>query len=258
MSDSPLAGQRAWLIGASSGIGAALADALARRGVRLAISARDEAALRRVAAATPGVTPMHVVPLDVTDAAAFARGHEVASAALGGIDLLIYSAGTWARTSVHAYDTAAIEHAIAVNLTGLTRAVGLVLPEMRARGAGRIVGIASVAGYRGIPGAEGYSATKAGAIAFLEALRVDLAPRGIAVTTVNPGFVRTPLTDRNDFPMPFLMESEEAARRIVRGLERHDREIHFPLRLTLPMKLVRLLPAALYERLAARLVRGRR
>ncbi len=135
------------------------------------------------------------------------------------------------------------------------RAVAAALPDMLARGDGAIVGVASVAGYLGLPGAEAYGSSKAAAITFLQSLRRDLAGRGIEVVTVNPGFVDTPLTARNDFPMPFLMPADAAAERIVAGLEAGRAEIDFPRRLSWPLKVLRLLPRRLTDRLAARLVR---
>jgi short-subunit dehydrogenase len=246
---------RVWLIGGSSGIGAALAQELARRGAVLALSARSRAGLddvaRRIRAAGGRA---EVFPLDVTvQGAARSVAADVASSA--PIDVLVYSAGEWTVTDVTAFDLAAVERQIATNLTGLARAVDAVLPGMLQRRRGAIVGIASVAGYRGLPRAEAYGATKAAAINFLESLRVDLAPRGVRVVTVSPGFVATPLTARNDFPMPFMVPAADAARTIADGMEGDRRYIEFPRRLGIPMKVLRLLPVALYDIAAGRLRR---
>jgi short-subunit dehydrogenase len=135
---------------------------------------------------------------------------------------------------------------VEVNLLGMNNALGAVLPTMVARGHGHVVGVASVAGYRGLPGAEAYGATKAAQVNLLEALRVGLRPRGIAVTTVCPGFVRTELTAKNDFPMPFMVEPEDAARAICDGIERGRQEIVFPLPMAVLMKAARLVPVRVW------------
>ena len=133
------------------------------------------------------------------------------------------------------------------------RAVGTVLPEMVARREGQIVGMASLAGYRGYPGSAGYSASKAGAIAFLQSIRMELKRYEVGVTTINPGFVRTPLTNMSS-SLPFVLSAEQASRTIVRGLLKGDTEIHFPKRLSWPLKILTALPTPLYERLARRLL----
>jgi len=246
--------RRIWLVGASSGIGAALAPLLAERGARLTLSARTAEALERLAAALPAGA--RVIPLDVTEPGALAAAYGTIRAADGGIDVLIYNAGAWQRTDLDPFDLEAAETQIAVNYVGLVRAVDAVLPDMLERASGAIVGVGSLSSYVATPGAEVYGSTKAAANAFLQALRIDLAPRGIEVVIVNPGFVETPLTAANDFPMPFLLAPDDAARRIVAGLEAGRAEIHFPRRLSWPLKLARLLPGPVYERLAARLVRA--
>ena len=141
---------------------------------------------------------------------------------------------------------------------GLAYGVEAVLPDMRRRGAGTIVGVASVAGYRGFPRSEAYGATKAAEINMLEALRIDLRPLGITVQTVCPGFVRTDLTAKNTFPMPFMLEADDAARRICRGIEREKAEIVFPFPMMVAMKALRLVPVRLYTgAFGAGLRRGR-
>lgn len=240
---------RIWLIGASSGIGEALAIGLGAEGAMLALSARSAAQLERVAdlVRSRGGTAS-VVPLDVTgDNAVPAAAREI-EAALGGIDVLIYCAGQWTVTDVTDFDVAAIEAQIAVNYVGEVRAIGAVLPHMIERGSGAIVGVASVAGYNGLPQAAGYGSTKAAVNVLLQSLRLELPAYGISVTTVNPGFVETPLTERNRFPMPFMMTPEQAADRIVRGLLAGHEEIHFPRRLSIPLKLLGALPRPIYER----------
>jgi short-subunit dehydrogenase len=128
-----------------------------------------------------------------------------------------------------------------------------VLPQMVARGSGHIAAVASLAGYRALPAAVEYGASKAAVIHLLDGLRFDLEPKGVQVTVINPGFVRTPLTDKNRFTMPFLIEADDAAERIVRGLERGKTEIHFPAPMSWTLKLMRLLPYPLYARLIGRM-----
>lgn len=250
-----LTGKRMWLIGASTGIGAALAPVLAAEGVVLAISSRNEIELTSVAsnAARFGTEPL-VKPLDVLDPAAVRRVHDELVAEWGRIDVLFYNAGTWLQARVEDFDAENAARQVEVNLIGMMRAVGTVLPDMVARRDGQIVGMASVAGYRGYPSAAGYSSSKAGAIAFLQSIRMELKRYNVGVTTINPGFVKTPLTDLNHFSMPFMISAEEASRTILRGLLKGDTEIHFPKRLSWPLKLLTALPTPLYERLARRLM----
>jgi short-subunit dehydrogenase len=244
-----------WLIGASTGIGAALVPALVHEGVLLAISARNEAELNNVAdnAARFGVRPV-VSPLDVTDADAVKRVEAELTAEWGRIDVLFYNAGTWLEAPVEAFDSDNAARQVEVNLIGMMRAVGTVLPDMVSKRDGNIVGMASVAGYRGYPRAAGYSSSKAGAIAFLQSIRMELKRYGVGVTTINPGFVRTPLTNLNHFSMPFMISADDASGAIIQGLLKGDTEIHFPKRLSWPLKLLTALPTPLYERLARRLM----
>jgi short-subunit dehydrogenase len=253
-----LATRNVWLIGASSGIGAALVPELVAAGARLAISARSAEGLDALASryAREG-QPLLPKPLDVTENGACERIATEIEADLGPLDVLIYCAGQWEPVEVDKWDTASLERQIAVNYTGFVRALGAVLPGMVGRHSGDIVGVASVAGYAGFPRAAAYSSTKAAVLALLQTLRIDLAEHGVGVTTVSPGFVDTPLTRKNDFPMPFMISSDEAARRITEGLLKGQREIHFPRRLTWAVKLLTALPGAWYEAIARRfLARG--
>lgn len=244
-----------WLIGASSGIGAELAASLARRGARLAISARSEDQLAQVTerASAVGRAPL-VWPLDVTEDGALPLAADAIRAELGPIDALIYGAAYWKITDVRAFDPAEVERHIAVNYVGLVRAVGAVLDEMLARRSGTIAGISSIAGYAGFPRAEAYGSTKAAVIAFLQSLRMDLASSGIDVVTVSPGFVDTPLTSENEFPMPFMISPREAAERIASGLLAGDAEIHFPKRASIGLKLLTALPRPVFEAVTRRIM----
>jgi short-subunit dehydrogenase len=242
-----LRGKVVWVVGASSGIGAATASELEARGATVAISARREQELERVSCGR-----MLVVPVDVTTAAAVAAAADRVREVHGRIDVAVLAAGWWQQMDARAWDTEVFDRHVQVNLVGTSNAIAAVLPEMLERGSGVIAGIASVAGYRGLAGAEAYGATKAAQINLLEALRVQVRRSGVRVTTVCPGFVRTELTAGNAFPMPFLMDADEAARAICDGLERGRTEIVFPLPMALLMKAARLVPVGLWARLWAR------
>jgi short-subunit dehydrogenase len=222
-----------WLVGASSGIGAALAQELVRRGAQVAISARKADDLREVAG-----DAMEVVPLDATDRDAVLAAYE----SLSDVDVVVWCAGYWQQFDAAEWDADVFERHIQVNLLGLNNVLAAIIPRMVRERRGHIVGIASVAGYRGLPGAEAYGATKAAQINLLEGLRAALSKHGVRVTTVCPGFVRTPMTETNEFPMPFIIDADEAARAIADGLEKHRTEIVFPLPMAVTMKLARLVP----------------
>jgi short-subunit dehydrogenase len=243
-------GARIWVTGASSGIGAALAQELADRGAVVAVSARNADKLRAVAG-----DRMHVVPVDVTDRDAVLAAGDAVRAALGDIDVAVLNAGTWSQFDVEKWDSGAFEEHLRTNLMGTVHTLEAVVPTMLAQRRGRIVGTASVAGYRGIPGGEAYGATKAALLNLFESLRGSLAPRGVVVQTLAPGFVRTPMTERNSFPMPFLISPEEAARAIVAGIERDKAEVVFPVPMMLMMKAARLVPVRAWTAFTARLAR---
>lgn len=238
-----------WVVGASSGIGAAVAGELLRRGARVAISARRADALDAVSAGR-----MTVVPVDVTDAGAVSSAADEVRASLGALDLVIISSGTWTQTNSLKWDHEVFRRHVDVNLNGFSAVIAAVLPQMLERGSGGIAGVASVAGYRGLRGSEAYGATKAAQINLLEALRAGVRGRGVRVTTICPGFVETEMTAGNKFPMPFIISAEKAATAICDGLERGRNEIIFPWRMALAMKTARLLPVGLW----AWLVSGRR
>ncbi len=247
MSADPIRGRRFWLVGASSGIGAALAGELVARGASVAISARRADALDRVAGGT-----MATVPLDVTDRDAVRRAADEVTDVLGGLDVVVWCAGYWRQFDARHWDADVFARHIEVNLLGLNNVLAAVVPAMARAGRGHIVGIASVAGYRGLAGAEAYGATKAAQINLLEGLRASLAQANVRVTTVCPGFVRTEMTAGNDFPMPFLIEADQAARSIADGLAARRTEIVFPLPMAVAMKAARLVPVRLWGALGAR------
>jgi short-subunit dehydrogenase len=240
-------GKHVWLVGASAGIGAALAKALAAAGATLTLSARNAELLRSIAAACSGPTPQ-VLPLDVTDSTSVAAAwNSLNAAALP--DMVIYNAGTYEPLAATQFDLTKIEQMMEVNFHGCLRVLSHVIPAFVARNHGHIALVGSVAGYRGLPGAMGYGASKAALIHFAENLRADFARTNIGVTIINPGFVKTQLTAKNDFHMPAMVTPEFAARAIMKGFARDDFEIHFPHRFTRVLKLLRLLPSGIYFRL---------
>lgn len=243
-----VAGRRYWLVGASSGIGAALAHELVRRGALVAVSARREDSLKEVAG-----DDMAVVPVDATDRDAVARAADEVGVALGGIDVVVWCAGHWQQFDAAEWDADVFARHVEVNLLGLNNLLAAVIPPMVRSGSGHVVGIASVAGYRGLAGAEAYGATKAAQINLLEGLRAALGRHGVRVTTVCPGFVRTEMTEDNEFPMPFIIDADEAARAVADGLERRRTEIVFPLPMAATMKLARLVPVGLWGALTSRM-----
>lgn len=238
-------GRRVWVIGASSGIGAAFARALIDRGARVAVSARSRDALALLAeSGRPG--QVLALPLDVTREAELSAALANIQSAWSGLDLVVLLAGN--HIPVRAWDLTATKarDLVETNLMGVLNALAVVTPVLLNAGRGGVAVVSSVAGYSGLPTGLIYGATKAALINLTETLYLDLAPRGIGVYLVNPGFVRTPLTDRNTFSMPALISPEEAARQMLRGLERGEFEIHFPKRFTRWLKFLRLLPYRMY------------
>lgn len=236
-------GRGVWIVGASSGIGRALAQALHAQGARVFVSARGASALNEFAAQHPGATAL---PLDVTDAAAM-RGAAQAIAQAGTLDCVVYCAGHYRELRATAFDLSEMIRHERVNYTGALHALDAVLPQLLAQGHGHISLVSSVAGFRGLPKSLAYGPTKAALINLAETLYIDLCDRGIGVSLINPGFVETPLTAQNEFAMPALISPEEAARRILAGWRRGHFEIHFPKRFTLWMKTLQLLPFRLYQ-----------
>ncbi len=227
--------KRVWLVGASTGIGAAFAKELARRGARLALSARSEEKLRALA-----IDDALILPCDATDTASLHAALAALLAAWDGIDLVVYLAGDYVPMRADTFDLATAERVIAVNFNGAMRLTAAVLPHLKPGGG--IAFVASVAGYRGLPKALAYGPGKAALIHFAECLWYDLNPKAIGVWLVNPGFVATRLTDSNDFAMPALQTPEQAANAMLRGFAGGGFEIHFPKRFTRAMKLLAHLP----------------
>jgi len=248
---------RVWLSGASSGLGEALARELASRDCRLALFARRGELLEKLKEELLRVKPgldMLVQQGDVRDSGRVKDAVRAAEERFGGIDVLILNAGTGDSLFPDQFDTELVERVFSVNFLGAIYGIAAGLPGMLSRKSGTIVGVSSIAGVRGFPGSGPYCASKAAFTTFLESLRLDLKGTGIKVVTVTPGFIKTPLTDRNRFPMPFLQPADRAARTIVRGIERGKREIHFPKRLTIPLKILRALPGPIYDFLVTRVL----
>ncbi len=246
-------GKTAWLIGASSGIGLATAQALHARGARVAVSARQAGALAEFVQAHPGAVAL---PLDATDPQALreAAGQLMAS---GGLDLVAYCAGHYKAQRAFDFDLAEMLKHQNINYLGALYMLDAVLPHFLQQRRGHISLISSVAGFRGLPNSLAYGPTKAALINLAETLYADLSPRGVGVSLINPGFVQTGLTAQNQFAMPALITAEQAAHEIVQGWARGRFEIHFPRRFTLAMKVLQWLPYALYLPLVKRMVKER-
>jgi short-subunit dehydrogenase len=243
--------RRAFVTGASSGIGAALARHYAAEGRVLGLAARRGEVLAALAAQLPGEIVAYRV--DVRDSGELARAAADFTSRFGAPDLVIANAGVSTGTRGEALeDVAALRQLLEVNVVGLAATLAAFAPAMRAAGRGTLVGIASVAGFRGLPGAGAYSASKAAAIAWLESLRTELHGSGVAVVTVCPGYIDTPMTRGNPYRMPFLIPADEAARRIARVIAARRRFAVIPWQMALVSTVLRALPRPLYDRLAAR------
>ncbi len=246
---------KVFLTGASSGIGEALARHYAGLGATLGLFARREAELARVAAALAPAT-VAIYAGDVRDAAVLARAGADFIARFGAPDLVIGNAGISRGTlTSEAGDTAAFKAVFDTNVLGLVQTFQPFIAAMIATGNGALVGVASVAGFRGIPGSGAYSASKAAVISYLESLRVELRGTGVAVVTICPGFVATPMTARNPYSMPFLLAPDKAARLIARAVERRRRFYVLPWQMARVGQLLKLLPRPIYDRAFARAAR---
>jgi short-subunit dehydrogenase len=240
---TPLASRVAIVTGASSGIGWALAKALAQRGYRVGLVARRTDKLQELAKEIQQAQgSARFAEADVADRQqTLGAIHELASQ-LGPVDLLVANAGVGMPTLLEPVNISDIEQMVRVNLLGVIYSIEAVLTEMLRLGKGHLAAVSSLAAYKGLPGESAYCATKSAVSTYMEGLRIHLAKRGIAVTTICPGFVRTPMTAPNKFHMPFLLEADDAAQRIIRAIERRAKVYNFPWQLNLLMKLTRYLP----------------
>ena len=239
-------GKRYWLIGASDGLGAALAKRINAAGAEVIISARSEDKLNALVQTMPGKAS--AVPLDVRDLEALSRAAET----IGQIDGMVYLAGVYWPFAAQDWDAEQAEAMADINFTGAVRAVGAVIAQMVERDSGHIVLTGSLSGFRGLPGAIGYAASKAGVMALGESLQADLWRSGVKVQIANPGFIRTRLTDKNDFQMPFLMTPEAAAQQMFEMMCDPSKPVrHFPLLFSWLFRFSRFLPHWAYNRLFA-------
>jgi len=242
-------GKTVWLIGASSGIGEATAAALHAAGARVVVSARRADALTGFTRAHPGSL---AIPLDVTDAAAVQQACEQVLS-LGPLDCVVYCSGIYTPTRAFGLDAADALRHMDVNYSGAVRVLASVLPAMLAQGHGHISLVSSVAGYRGLTNGLVYGPTKAALTHLAEGLYLDLHAKGLGVSVISPGFVKTPATAVNDFEMPALITAAQAAQHMLAGWAAGDFEIHFPKRFTRFMQLLRILPDRLYFALVRRI-----
>ena len=234
--------KRVWVVGASSGIGAALAKRLLQEGAIVALSARSVPLLAEVASSQLNA---HVVPLDVTQTAAWPVAMAQVLERLGHIDLVVLGAARYDPTHSWAIDLEQAEKSFDLNVVSVYRGLAILVPHMLERGSGGIALIGSISAYTGLPRALIYGATKAALQNLAETLYFELAPKGLSVYLVNPGFVQTPMTAGNDFEMPGLMSTDRAANAMLQGFERGCFEIRFPRGFAWLLRLVSLLPARL-------------
>ena len=241
----------ALVTGASSGLGHGLSVRLARAGYRLALCARREEALQEVAAEIEalGGTAL-VIPCDVASRAEVEGAVKRCEEELGPIDLLLANAGVSGNTLPEDLRADVVETVIRINFLGAVYAVEAVLPGMLERNRGHIVGMGSLAGFGGLPISAAYSASKGALHNFMESLRIDLRDTGVDVTLICPGYVRSPMTDQNDFPMPFLVEPEVAVEKMYRAIRKRKRMFAFPFPLAALGWIARIFPRALYDRMA--------
>jgi NADP-dependent 3-hydroxy acid dehydrogenase YdfG len=242
------------LTGASSGIGEALAIAMAKRGAILGLVARRKVYLSALAKTCEGLgATAFTYPCDVTDAAALQAAADGMRKEFGHIDIMIANAGvSGADAATRAYDPAGVKNVIDINLLGAVNAVAAVLPQMIERGQGQIVAISSLAGIRGLPKSAAYSASKAGMTAFFESVRLDTLGKGIDVTIIQPGFIETPLTAGRTHNMPFLMKLDAAIPHFIKAIEKKKRFASFPMPLSTIVRAGKVFPAWLYDRIASR------
>lgn len=242
---SEWAGKRYWLVGASEGLGEALAHKMSAAGVELVLSARSEDKLHDLAEALPGRAK--VVTVDVSDAESI----KAAFAAAGQIDGVVQLAGVYWPFGAKNWDAAQANMMADVNFTGAMRLMGVVVPEFVEQDKGHIVLTGSLSGFRGLPGAAAYTASKAAVMTLAESLYADLHKTNVKVQLVNPGFVRTRLTDKNDFNMPFIMEPEQAAQQVFEHMNTESFKRSFPTLFSWVFRGSQFLPDWLYYRLFA-------
>ena len=244
-----------WLTGASTGIGEALARELTTTGVQLVISARDAQKLEKLSSEL-GQNCM-AIPADISIKEQNIAAIETIIKHFGRLDTIILNAGINGYVERDDFNSSIFKKIIQTNFIGMIYGIEAALPYLKQAKHPHIVGMSSTAAYRGLPRAEAYGASKAAIKNMLEALRLNLLPLNISVSVICPGFVKTPLTDQNDFYMPFKISAEEAASTITDQIARYKQEIHFPKRFSIFIKLISFLPSEWYTALLKRTVRNR-
>lgn len=242
------------LTGASSGIGEGIALAMAKRGAKLGLVARRAEMLEDLAARCVTVGGEAIaLAADVVDAEAIAAAAEKLRSTFGPIDIMIANAGIGGNnTETRDLEPSAVKKLIDINLLGAANSVHAVLPQMLEHGSGQLVAISSLAGFRGLPRSAAYSASKAGMTAFFEGVRLDVQHRGVAVTIIQPGFIKTPLTAGRESKMPFIMELDDSIPHFLNAIERRKKFAAFPWQLATIVRLGKFMPAFLYDRIAGR------
>lgn len=242
------------ITGASSGIGQALARELGHRGARLGLVARRAEVLNELVAELNSANAAKAValPADVQDAPSLRAAAQQLASTFGDIDVLIANAGVGVTNPGDDFDAAKLASVINVNVIGAANSVAAVLPEMIQRGSGQLVAISSLAAYRGLPKSAAYCASKAGLSAMFESLRLDVAPRGISVTIIHPGFIKTPLTAGRQARLPWLMEVDEAARKIISAIEKRKKSYAFPWQLASIVRAGMIMPNFMYDWISSR------
>lgn len=238
-----LEGKRYWLVGASDGLGAALARKLSRAGVEVVLSARSEDKLKELVEELPGKASY--VTLDVSDNDSVIEARKQ----VGEIDGVVHLAGVYWPFGAKKWDADQANAMADINFTGMMRVMGQVVPGFVEKDDGHIVITSSLTGFRGLPGTIGYTASKAATMSLAECMYADLRKTGVAVQVINPGFIKTQLTDKNDFKMPFLMEPEEAAQHVIEHMRSDSFKKSFPYAFSLVFRLSQFLPDWLYFRI---------
>lgn len=244
--------QVVWITGASSGLGEQVARRLVARGATVVGTARRR---ERLGELEDELDRFEAAPGDVTDREGLATIADGIRQRHGRIDLALFSAGTWKQMPIDEWSAKTVQAHLEVNTMGIANGVEAVLAPMLERGKGVIAGVASMAGYRGLPAAGAYTASKAATINLLESLRIEAGARGVHVTTINPGFFESEMTEQNRFPMPFLVDTDTAADAVVEGLAKDRHEITFPVPMTIAAKAMQLLPVAAHAALFRRGIR---
>ena len=236
-------GKRYWIVGASAGLGREVARQISATGAVVILSARNEDDLNELAAECAGRA--EVVPMDIADETSVARAYEAA----GHIDGIVFLAGVYWPQPTATWDRAHVNMMLDINLTGAVRVLGHVVPDMVERDSGHIVITGSLSGFRGLPGAIGYGASKAGIMSLAESMYMDLRKTGVDVQLLNPGFIRTRLTDKNEHAMPFIMEPEVAAREFIEHMQGDSFSRSYPTLFASFFRFSQFLPNFIYYRL---------